>query len=168
MHPNSPPIMMPEPTGTGSAPPPTAPADLEAHATDILGRLLGKRITKPMDLIRLVREGIDPTLIDGLVKRSEGILEPRDAGFVIARRTLSHRKSEGKPLSQEESERLIRLAKVAARAAAVFWDREKAHSWLRKPIKAFEGESALGLIQYEEGLVIAQDYLNRLDSGSFA
>ena len=168
MHSNFQSSLVAESEGSGSAQPPAVPGDLEARATHLLGQLLDKRVTKPMDLVQLVHEGIDPTQIDGLVQRSKGILEPRDAGFVIARRTLSHRKSEGKPLSQEESERMIRLAKVAARAAAVFGDREKAHNWLRKPIKAFGGESALGLIQYEEGLVIVQDYLNRLDSGFFA
>ena len=69
--------------------------------------------------------------------------------LVIPRRTLTHRRTEQEPLSREESDRAVRLARLAALAEQVFADPERAWHWLRTSKRQFEGRSPLQFMATE-------------------
>jgi putative toxin-antitoxin system antitoxin component (TIGR02293 family) len=52
--------------------------------------------------------------------------------FIIPARTWRHRKAKKEPLSLEESDRVVRLARIQAMAEDVFGDVEKAARCLRE------------------------------------
>jgi putative toxin-antitoxin system antitoxin component (TIGR02293 family) len=58
-------------------------------------------------------------------------LKAGELAFIIARGTLAHRRQQHERLSIEESDRVIRLARILARANTAFGSAEKAMRWLR-------------------------------------
>jgi putative toxin-antitoxin system antitoxin component (TIGR02293 family) len=82
----------------------------------------------------------------------------------IARATLHRRKKTGQ-LDASESERLIRLARLMARATEVFESEESARSWLKRPALALAGESPLGFADTEVGAREVEFLLGRLEHG---
>ncbi len=64
---------------------------------------------------------------------------------------FARRKQANEPLSAEESDRAVRLARLTAMAERVFGDEEKAHRWLRKPSPMLDGTTRLALLRSETG-----------------
>jgi len=87
--------------------------------------------------------------------------------IVAPRRTLARRAENGEPLSQAESDRVLRLERIAEHADRVFVDREKAHRWLRKVSRALDARP-IDLLQSETGARIVEQELHRIDFGLFA
>ena len=79
-------------------------------------------------------------------------------------RTLARRKRERK-LQAVESDRLVRFARVAAHAVAVFGDEPTATDWLRRPNRALGGETPLRLLDTEVGTAQVDEVLGRLEYG---
>ena len=96
------------------------------------------------------------------------IKKVRGAARGILSRTLGNGESDGRPLTPKETERLVRQAKVLAIAEEVFGDKVKAKTWLQKPMKLFDGRSAMDLITTEEGARLVEETLRGIDSGFFA
>ena len=81
----------------------------------------------------------------------------------IARRLHAH-----KPLSAEESERMVRLARVFAEAKHVLGEEAKARRWLQKPSRALGGEIPLHLLDTDIGASAVFEELGRIEHGVFA
>lgn len=64
-------------------------------------------------------------------------------------RTLARRRQTRK-LDADESDRLYRIARVAAHAFAVFGAEDKAATWLRRPNRALNGELPIDLLEPNE------------------
>jgi putative toxin-antitoxin system antitoxin component (TIGR02293 family) len=88
--------------------------------------------------------------------------------LVVPKRTLARRLSDGEPLTVEETDKAVRLARVDRLAANVFGDVAKAHRWLRKPKKALRGETPLAYLATEAGARVVEDMLHRIDHGILA
>jgi len=82
----------------------------------------------------------------------------------ISRATLHRRKKSGQ-LDSGESERLIRVARLMARACEVFESEESARSWLKRPALALAGESPLVFADTEVGAREVEYLLGRLEYG---
>ncbi len=146
-------------------PSPTTTKSAYARALDVVGQMLDVKLAKPLDMIRLTRAGVEPVVIDELIKRGFSVSE---LSWIINPRSLSHRKQKQQKLSPEETGRWLRAAKIQALAQEVFADDEKASRWLHKPRKAFDGHNAMEIIQTEVGAQLVEDTLNQLDAGYFA
>lgn len=81
-------------------------------------------------------------------------------------RTLSRRKR-GSALPPGESDRLYRLARVAARAQEVFESDETARRWLRRPNRALGGAIPFDLLDTEPGAQQVLEALDRIDHGIY-
>jgi putative toxin-antitoxin system antitoxin component (TIGR02293 family) len=88
--------------------------------------------------------------------------------LVIPRRTFARRLQTNEPLSPEESDRAVRLARLAAMAERVFGDGAKAHRWLRKPSRTLAGAIPLILIKSETGAHLVEQTLHRIQHGMLA
>lgn len=107
--------------------------------------------------------GLEPGVIAGLIKKSQGIL---DVEMFIPRRTLSLRLSRAENLNSDETGKVIRVAKVIARATQVFGNQTKALAWLKKNHDNLDGSlSPLGLCKSEEGALLVLDRLSAIDHG---
>jgi putative toxin-antitoxin system antitoxin component (TIGR02293 family) len=92
------------------------------------------------DLADVVDRRLPTRSIKSLVK---GGLEERIIhSLVIPRRTLEHRTERHESLSHDESDKMVRIARVVALARTVFGDNEKALAWLRDD-EQFDGRSPL-------------------------
>jgi putative toxin-antitoxin system antitoxin component (TIGR02293 family) len=90
------------------------------------------------------------------------------AALGMACRTIARRRKSDALLSQEESEKLVRFARVAARAAQVLGDGDAALDWLRTPNRALERQRPLDLLDTEIGAASVLDTLGRIEHGVFA
>jgi len=87
--------------------------------------------------------------------------------LAITDRTLIRRKKEHR-LQASESDRLFRLARVAAVALDVLEDVEKARRWMHKPNRALGGEVPLRLLSTDIGACQVEELLHRIDHGLFS
>lgn len=88
--------------------------------------------------------------------------------LVVAKRTLARRSAAKEPLTVEESDKALRLGRIAMLAERVFGDREKAHRWMRKPKRQLAGEAPIAYLASESGARVVEDMLYRIDHGMAA
>jgi putative toxin-antitoxin system antitoxin component (TIGR02293 family) len=100
--------------------------------------------------------------------RRHGYSEQELAALVVPRRTLARRRSGDELLTVEETDKAIRLKRVAVLAEKVFGDPDKARSWLREPKRALQGETPLAFLASETSARLIEDMLHRIDQGIFA
>ena len=116
-------------------------------------------------LVKLTEEGLPTESLAEL--RLLGLTFAEVGQIVVAPRTVKHRKSRGERLSTEESERLLRVARVLALANRVFGDHDKALRWLREPDPRLNGRSCLSLLRTEAGGKFVENMLWQIDEGMF-
>lgn len=122
------------------------------------------RITRdPKPHIGEVR--ITPDRIE--VLRARGFRSDEIYAIVGSRRTLSRRRALAERLSLVESDRVLRLERIADLADRVFGNREKAHRWLRKESRALENVRPIDLLRSETGAHTVEQALHRIDYGIF-
>jgi putative toxin-antitoxin system antitoxin component (TIGR02293 family) len=68
----------------------------------------------------------------------------------------------------DESDRLLRLARVFARARQVFDDGESAARWMALPNRALGGVAPLTLLDTDIGVDQVREELGRIEHGIFA
>ena len=102
------------------------------------------------------------------LKRLANYSDDEIFALVVPKRTLARRLSDGEPLTVEETDKAVRLARVDRLAANVFGDAAKAHRWLRKPKKALGGETPLAYLATEAGARVVEEMLHRIDHGILA
>lgn len=90
------------------------------------------------------------------------------ASVVTPLRTLQRRIAKGEALTEEETDRAVRLARIADHAERVFGDHEKAGRWLRKANATLEGRKPIELLRTETGARKVEEALIRIDHGIFA
>ena len=99
---------------------------------------------------------------------SHGYSEDEIFALVVPKRTLARRKAANEPLTIEETDKALRLARIAAQATRVFGEADKAHRWLRKPKRELKGETPLAYLASEAGARIVEELLHRIEHGIFA
>src|SRR2546430_2039444 len=97
------------------------------------------RLRSDRDLLKVVENRLATGAIDGL-KRS-GLTDDEIYSLIVPRRTLTHRRARHEALSRDESDRALRLARIAALAEHVFGDTERSWRWLRAAKRQFDGRS---------------------------
>ncbi len=83
-------------------------------------------------------------------------------------RTLMRRKQLGERLKSDESERLLRLARLYCRASDVFHGKDKARRWLFSPNRALGGQTPFDFASTEPGAREAERLLGRIEHGVFS
>jgi putative toxin-antitoxin system antitoxin component (TIGR02293 family) len=88
--------------------------------------------------------------------------------LVIPKRTLARRRAAHEALTVEETDKAMRLTRIATLAQRVFADPGKAHRWLRKPKRELNGETPIAFLASEEGARLVEEMLHRIDHGMAA
>jgi putative toxin-antitoxin system antitoxin component (TIGR02293 family) len=129
-------------------------------------RALGTDVFSDADLARVVHRGIHLKVLDHLARA--GFSKQEIYALVIPARTWRHRAARKEPLTIEESDRVVRLARVQATAEDVFGDKPKANRWLREPLGVLDNKSPLDLAQTESGARLIEQLLAKIDWGAAA
>lgn len=119
-------------------------------------------------LIRLLKEeGLPIESFD----RLQGVLDVSTADLAgavqIAERTLRRRRAAGR-LKPDESERLLRLARLFERAVEVLGSPERARTWMKEPLPVLGGHSPLDYADTEPGARKVERVLGRIAHGVFS
>jgi putative toxin-antitoxin system antitoxin component (TIGR02293 family) len=77
----------------------------------------------------------------------------------MARRKRSRR------LHPDESDRLIRLARLATQAVQVFGKEDKAAMWMHRPNRALGSQAPLDLLRTDLGAKQVEEVLGRIEHG---
>ena len=123
-------------------------------------------LTSDSDLARLVEERLPLLSIESLT--SHGLSDEEIYTYIVPRRTLVHRKSKREPLTHDESDRAVRIARITSLAEEVFGDDAKAGRWLRKMKERFDGRTPLEVSRTEAGARLVEEMLLQLDYGIFS
>jgi putative toxin-antitoxin system antitoxin component (TIGR02293 family) len=87
---------------------------------------------------------------------------------VIPARTLKHRRQKKESLNLDESDRLVRVARLYELAVKVFGDSDKARRWLTKPKMRFDERTPLSMMHTGLGGQGVEEMLYQIDEGVFA
>ena len=139
----------------------TAPAS----ALDLVGgaAIIGGAVGPGMDMVKLIRRGLPVGAVQFVLDSRRLTLAELDQ-IVLPRKTLANRRRIGN-LTPEQSDRLIRVARVLAAAEETFGNQEKAGAWLRRPTRALGGECPLHLLDTDEGAREVTALLGRIGHG---
>ncbi|MCK1362658.1 antitoxin Xre/MbcA/ParS toxin-binding domain-containing protein [Bradyrhizobium sp. 199] len=134
-----------------------------------LGKSVADELFASTELFNVVIDAnslfrIEPAALKRLVNYSDDEIH----ALIVPKRTLARRLSEGEPLTVEETDKAVRLARIDRLAATVFGNAVKAHRWLRKPKKALSGETPLAYLATEAGARVVEEMLHRIDHGILA
>jgi putative toxin-antitoxin system antitoxin component (TIGR02293 family) len=137
---------------------------MAAHAH--LGELLGFTPISDFNLAEVVEQGLPIHSLSLL--RERGLTATEISEIVISPRTLKHRKARNEPLSQEETDRAVRVARIVAMAGEVFGNPDKALLWLRSPDDRLANRTPLNMLHTESGGRLIESMLWQLDEGIYA
>jgi putative toxin-antitoxin system antitoxin component (TIGR02293 family) len=129
------------------------------HAIEIVGVKTGPGL----DVVQLVRRGLPVETVQ-FVLDSGRLSSAEIDRVVLPRKALAHRRKLG-TLTPEQSDRLVRVARVLAAAEETFGDRQKAALWLRRPTTALAGEKPLERMDTDEGAREVEHLLGRIGYG---
>ncbi|PQJ26841.1 hypothetical protein BSZ35_18085 [Salinibacter sp. 10B] len=121
----------------------------------------------PAGLVSAVREGIPTGRFDAL-KTLVGVSTEMLTEVVgISPSTLSRRRKKG-TFNKDESERILRIARIALRAVDVLDGKDNAQKWLTEPARALGGEKPLEFADTEPGAREVERLLIRLEHGVYS
>lgn len=127
--------------------------------------LFGWRDYDPLHLVGRVRRGVTYAAYSRF-QRNAGISSQVLARVVeIPERTLARRKKTGR-LDPDESDRLVRLSRVFARALELFEGNvEGAREWLMTPRPALGGCKPIDLAGTDVGAIEVENLIGRIEHG---
>jgi putative toxin-antitoxin system antitoxin component (TIGR02293 family) len=119
----------------------------------------------PLKRIEMVRTGL-PALVLEETAAALGISKSalmKAAGIPVS--TAGAQQRTGKPLSPEDSEKILRILRVARRAEEVFGDQDRGREWLTSDVPAL-GRRPLDLLDTQDGYELVIDELGRIVFGA--
>jgi putative toxin-antitoxin system antitoxin component (TIGR02293 family) len=118
------------------------------------------------DLILKVKDGLPIGSFEKLRKRL-GVSDHFLSQIVnIPKRTLTRRKQQGR-LNTQESEKVLRIARLYDKALEVFEDEQAAEKWLKKPARGLGEVIPLIYAKTELGAQEVEKLLVRIEHGVF-
>jgi putative toxin-antitoxin system antitoxin component (TIGR02293 family) len=130
------------------------------------GKLGVSKIRSDEDLAALVENRLPAAAIKSLVRGGLSVAEVYQ--LIVPRRTLAHRIAKRQPLSKDESDKAVRVARITAMAEQVFGEPERAWRWLRKPKRRFDCKKPVEMLATEAGARLVEEMIVQIDHGIFA
>jgi len=130
--------------------------------------LLGFRKFDWPHLLRAVQEGFAYDTFERLRQNAGLSADDVSAWLQLAPRTLTRRKQQGS-FAPDESDRILRAARVLGRAIELFdGDRDAAVDWLKTPQRALGGIPPLDVARTEVGAREVENLIGRIEHGVFS
>lgn len=131
-------------------------------------KVLKRKIGTSSDLVTLTREGLPAHILPAMAVElsMDRAAVAKVAG--ISGRTLSRRIASHSRLSAEESDRMVRLARVLALANETLGDRLKVSRWLQTPNRVLQGNTPFELLDTDAGVQSVETVLGRIAYGVYS
>jgi putative toxin-antitoxin system antitoxin component (TIGR02293 family) len=127
--------------------------------------LLGLKAGGTVELLGQIKRGLGYSSIEHFIREAD---LPRDEAIdlvQISTRTLARRKERGR-LSPDESDRLVRAARIVSQARRLFeGDAEAANRWLKASQPALGGSTPTEFAKSEIGAREVEALISRLEHG---
>ena len=137
---------------------------------EVLGgtKALRKRVDTPSDLVALTRKGLPADVLPAIALElsMDRAAVAKIAG--ISGRTLSRRIASHSLLTAEESDRMVRLARVLALATETLGDMTKVSRWLQTPNRVLQGSTPFELLDTDAGVQSVETVLGRIAYGIYS
>ncbi len=131
-----------------------------------IGEWLGVPVPKTdQQMLEMVERQLSTSAINRLV--ALGITRTEIDTLVIPLRTLQHRRSRREKLTVEESDRVLRLARLLSQAESLYGSRDRALAWLRRPHPRLGGRTPLEMLKTDTGSRLVEELLVQIDEGMF-
>ena len=118
-------------------------------------------------LIEAIQQGLPIKVLDDLQSRLIMSIEKLAPMLGISKATLHRRKIEGR-LGRDESDHVIRFARLFGKAVEVFESEEAARGWLKSPQVGLGGAVPLDFAETEIGAREVEDLLGRIEYGVYS
>ncbi len=129
--------------------------------------VLKRNISSETQLREAVREGLPYESLATVVEKL-GIKGDKVAEVIqLPLRTIARRKKE-KRLEPDESDRVVRLARIGAMAAYVLGNEQKAAVWLHERNRALGGIPPLDILDTDIGTRQVEEILGRIEHGVYS
>lgn len=129
--------------------------------------IIRKRIESTRDMAEAIRQGIPYLSLIALATAAHLELNKMSTVLMIPMRTMARRR-ESKRLTAEESDRLVRLARIFTHAINVFGDRDKAAKWIQRPNRALRNTAPIDTLDTDLGVQEVETILGRIEYGVYS
>lgn len=127
--------------------------------------LLGLQPYETADLLQQIERGLSYSALERFQKNIDLSIRYLADLVRIRPRTLARRKEKGR-LAPDESDRLLRLTRVFAKALSLFdGDLQAARKWLLSPQPALDGVAPIEFARTEVGAREVENLIGRLEHG---
>lgn len=132
---------------------------------------------EPLARVRWIKQGLPANFLDQLSREMNMPKERLLPALGIAQATVSRKVRESKPLSSDDSERALGMARLVGQVEAMveesgdpvgFNAAEWVAQWLEEPLAALGGQRPADLMDTSEGQAIVANVLARMQSGAYA
>ena len=141
-----------------------------AAIAEVLGgkKILHCEVGTPSELVNLTREGLPADIL--LTLAGDLQMDRRTVARVIGipERTLSRRLAARQRLSPDESDRMVRFARILALANETLGDMTKVSHWLRSPNRVLQGCAPFELLDTDAGVQSVETVLGRIAYGVYS
>jgi putative toxin-antitoxin system antitoxin component (TIGR02293 family) len=144
-----------------------------ADVAELLGatHTLGKVPRNPLETHELLLRGLPTKALTYLVQNF--VCLRWDESFAKAigmslRTYQRHTSTAAKQLNPEQSGRTWKLAEILAKATAIFGSKEDAEQWLEQPAIGLNQRKPIDLLATPAGVELVEDFLVRLEYGTYA
>jgi putative toxin-antitoxin system antitoxin component (TIGR02293 family) len=121
----------------------------------------------PASLIKMIGVGLPVQELDALQTSLDVPIDQLAPKLGISTATLHRRKAQGR-LDPEESDRVLRFARLMGKAVAVFGNLEDARQWLNSPQFGLGGAAPLDYAKTEIGAREVENLLGRIKYGVYS
>ena len=125
--------------------------------------ILGHAILSSWDLFNLVHQGIPAEAAEYVLET--GTLTKHEFNRLISPERTYMRRLKEKKLSFEESDKLIRFARIRAFASSVLGEDKEADAWLREPNIMLHDARPLDMLDSDSGAQLVENLLGRIAHG---
>ena len=137
--------------------------------SELLGgrKVLGRLPTTDLDFVHMVRSGLRFAAFEAATRQLELSFDEASKSLRLPKRTLARRRDAGR-LDPVDSERLVRLVSVAAKAIEVLGGQREARHWIHVPNRALANERPIDLLDTDIGAQAVLDVLGRIEHGVYS
>ncbi len=141
-----------------------------AEIVEVLGgaKTFTQPIRKADDLVEQVRAGLPASTVTMLATSLSMQRAQVAKRLNIPARTLSRRLATNSPLTQDESDRTLRMAHIVALANEVLGAEDKASHWMVNPNRALGGKRPFDQLDTELGARSVEEVLLRIAYGMYS
>ncbi|HEY1792905.1 MAG TPA: antitoxin Xre/MbcA/ParS toxin-binding domain-containing protein [Opitutaceae bacterium] len=134
-----------------------------------IAQFLSLPLDDDLEMARRVEKGIPASAIRLLGKALElGSIAQIAALVQMSAKTAERRVRAKARLAPDESERVVRLARILSRAETVLESHDNARKWMARPLAILGGRSPLAMSATEPGARAVEQALGRLEHGVYS